>query len=409
MFFPTLNTLAVGLALVLPSLAAPAPLQRRTASALFQVPDFGPNPTGAGLFLYVPPNLQANPPILVNPHWCHGDANAAFVGSQFAALADQYGYIVIYPDSPNLEDKCWDVSSPETLTHNGGGDSLSIVNMVKYTITKYNANPDRVYATGSSAGAMMVNVLLGAYPDVFTGGAGLCGVAFGCFAANGVDYGSEACAEGKIIKTGAEWAAEVHAAFPSWTGTYPAMLSVQGTADTDINPQNLQEEIKQWTSLLAYPETPTSTIPNTPLPGWTKYVYGTKFEAISAGGVDHLIPQQENLVITFFGLTGTTATARNVPLTGGTIPQWDQCGGSTWKGTGSCAAGLTCTYSSIWYSQVCDIDRNVYVYKKLTVMTVPINLMQKKTRKSIMTYGRKEIYMNERTFGGFTGKGFSES
>ena len=78
------------------------------AGALQQITtNFGPNPTNVGFFVYVPAKLQAKPPIMVNPHACHGSAQTVFVGSQFATLADQYGYIVIYPDSPNTVDKCW--------------------------------------------------------------------------------------------------------------------------------------------------------------------------------------------------------------------------------------------------------------------------------------------------------------
>src|SRR4051812_388056 len=88
------------------------------------------NPSNVGFYIYVPDRLAPHPPILVNPHWCHGDAPSAFAGSKFAELASQYGFIVIYPDSPNVADKCWDVSSRGTLAHNGGGDSQGIVSMV---------------------------------------------------------------------------------------------------------------------------------------------------------------------------------------------------------------------------------------------------------------------------------------
>lgn len=50
---------------------------------------------------------------------------------------------------------CWDVSSQKSLKHNGGGDSNAIANMVTYTLKKYNADPKRVFVTGSSSGAMM--------------------------------------------------------------------------------------------------------------------------------------------------------------------------------------------------------------------------------------------------------------
>ena len=71
-----------------------------------------------------------------------------------AQLAEQYGFIVIYPSSP-YSGTCWDVSSHAALTHNGGGDSNSIANMVTWTISEYGADTSKVFVTGSSSGAMM--------------------------------------------------------------------------------------------------------------------------------------------------------------------------------------------------------------------------------------------------------------
>ena len=41
--------------------------------------------------------------------------------------------------------------------------------MVNYTLNTYHANRDRVYVTGTSSGAMMTEVLLALYPDIFKG------------------------------------------------------------------------------------------------------------------------------------------------------------------------------------------------------------------------------------------------
>ena len=287
-------------------LALPLALINAAANQLEQVTaDFGSNPTNVGFYVYLPTNLTANPPILVNPHACHGQASDAFSGSQYATLADEYGFIVIYPDSPNEADKCWDVSSPQTLSHNGGGDSLGIVSMVRYTLDKYNADQNRVFVTGVSSGAMMTNVLLGSYPDVFAAGSAFSGVAFGCFAGDGYDVWSDDCATGKIIKTGEEWAAIVKAAYPGYTGYRPKMQVFHGTADEVLYPQNLQEEIKEWTAVLRLPSSPIETILDTPVSGWTKSVYGPTFESYSAEGVPHNIPNQEPTVMAWFDLTCT--------------------------------------------------------------------------------------------------------
>ena len=68
--------------------------------------------------------------------------------------------MVIYPSAP-ASGGCWDVATTATLTHNGGGDSLGIANVVRYAVANYGVDASRVFSTGSSSGAMMTNVLMG--------------------------------------------------------------------------------------------------------------------------------------------------------------------------------------------------------------------------------------------------------
>jgi acetylxylan esterase len=136
-------------------------------AALTKVNSFGNNPTGAEMYIYVPDTLVANPPILVAIHYCTGTAQAYYSGTQFKSYADQYGYIVIYPDAPDRyahtsrynsnsswltpisSGGCWDVHSAATLSHDAGGDSLAIANMVRHTISTYQADASRVFAVGT--------------------------------------------------------------------------------------------------------------------------------------------------------------------------------------------------------------------------------------------------------------------
>ncbi len=275
--------------------------------------DFGPNPRNVGFYIYVPDRLAARPPILVNPHWCHGDARACYAGSQYAALADRYGFIVIYPDSPNAADRCWDVSSNATLTHDGGGDSLGIASMVRWALDEHGGDPARVFVTGVSSGAMMTEVLVGAYPDLFAAGSAFAGVPFGCFAdgaSGGYAVWGAACAEGRVTKTAEEWAALVDAAYPAGYagGWRPKMQIFHGTDDEVLDYVNYGEAIKQWTAVLGLDDEPASTTPDTPVQGWTKNVYGGSgwFEAYSAAGVPHNIQNQEALVMDWFDLACTS-------------------------------------------------------------------------------------------------------
>lgn len=130
-----------------------APL-KRAAQALTQVTGFGSNPSNTKMYIYVPSKLATKPAIIVAIHYCTGTAQGYYNGSPYAQLADQKGFVVIYPESP-YSGTCWDVSSKSALSHNGGGDSNSIANMVTYALQKYSGDATKVFVTGSSSGAMM--------------------------------------------------------------------------------------------------------------------------------------------------------------------------------------------------------------------------------------------------------------
>jgi poly(3-hydroxybutyrate) depolymerase len=138
------------------SVAAAATLGKRavTPGTLSQVTSFGAAPTKAGFYIYVPKKLAASPGVIVAIHYCTGSAQAYYNGSPYKTLSEQYGFIVIYPSSPH-DGTCWDVSSKATLSHEGGGDSNTIANMVKWTLSEYKADASKVFVTGSSSGAMM--------------------------------------------------------------------------------------------------------------------------------------------------------------------------------------------------------------------------------------------------------------
>jgi poly(hydroxyalkanoate) depolymerase family esterase len=158
--------------------AAPA-----SAASLREVTGFGTNPTNLRMHLYVPDRLAANPALLVAVHYCTGTGPAFYSGTEFASLADQYGFIVVYP-SATRSGSCFDVSTQGALRHDSTSDPAGIVSMVRYVQQQYRTDPNRTFVTGASSGGMMTNVLLGDYPDVFAAGAAFMGVPFACFATN---------------------------------------------------------------------------------------------------------------------------------------------------------------------------------------------------------------------------------
>ncbi|KAF5385917.1 hypothetical protein D9615_002265 [Tricholomella constricta] len=326
-----------------------------------QVINFGTNPTNVGMYVYRPPNVAASPALVVGIHWCSGTAQAFYQGTQFANFADQYGYIVIYPHAPD-SGGCWDVHSAATLKHDAGGDSLGIASMVRYAIANYKVDPNRVFAVGTSSGAMMTEVLVGAYPDLFKAGSANAGVPYACF--SGPDMWNSACSTGTLTKTAQQWGDLVRNGYPGYTGGRPRMQIWHGTQDEVLNYNNFNEAIKQWTNVFGYSTTPTSTQQNSPLSGWSRYTYGPNFQAISAAGVPHNIPLQDTEVLKWFGIIGGGSTT-SAPTTGPTTTpptstttanpaqqtQWGQCGGIGWTGPTTCVAPYNCVVNNPWYSQ----------------------------------------------------------
>jgi len=282
--------------------AAPA-----RAASLVEVTGFGSNPTGLRMFLYVPDTVAARPAVVVALHFCTGSGPVFFSGTEFRALADQLGFIVIYP-SATRSGSCFDVSTPQSLTHNGSSDPAGIVSMVRWVLQNRNGDPARVYATGASSGAMMTNVLLGDYPDVFRAGAAFMGVPFACFATTDGSMWNSTCANGNTIKTAQQWGDLVRGAFPGFNGARPRMQVWHGTNDTTLRFPNFGEEIKQWTNVLGVSQTPAFT--DQPQATWTRTRYGgtgpgAPVEAIRVEGAGHTLPAggMARMAIQFFGLT----------------------------------------------------------------------------------------------------------
>ncbi len=280
------------------------------AASLVEITGFGTNPTNLRMHVYAPDVRVSPPPILVAVHYCTGTGPAFFNGTQFRALADQYGFIVIYP-SATRSGQCFDVSSPQALRRNGGSDPVGIMSMVNYVISSYGANANRVYVTGASSGAMMTNVLVGNYPDVFKAGAAFMGVPHSCFGTTDGSMWNSQCANGQRIMTAQQWGDLARAANPGYTGARPRMQLFHGTTDTTLRYPNFGEEIKQWTNVLGLSQTPSFT--DTPQSGWTRTRYGgtgvgAPVEGISVANVGHSLPLngQALMAIQFFGLDTST-------------------------------------------------------------------------------------------------------
>jgi len=329
-FAAALVCFGLGLCAALPVRAASLTMVPRSTWGASGVPSY------MQMYIYVPDKLATKPPIYVSSHSCGSTATGQIGNIPLSkAAADTNGFIMILPDNPGQN--CWDVGTTASLSHNGGGDTEGVAQMVKYALTKYNGDPARVYAMGGSGGAMMTQALMAVYPDVFRAGAARAGVPAGCWADGytSSNQWSNNCANGDTIKTAQQWGDLVRAMYPGYTGHRPRLQTYQGEADTTISYKNTGESIKEWTNVLDLTTAPTSMDTGYKTPNatydrqfWSNACGYTVFQAWSSPGGTHSMPYEEAEILKFFGLDKA----------GGTDPEPD-CSGAGGAGGATSTGG----------------------------------------------------------------------
>jgi poly(hydroxyalkanoate) depolymerase family esterase len=295
-------------------------------------------PSYVNMYIYVPDNPAAKPPILVASHHCQGNGTQTYneTKSTFVSQADKNGYIIIFPEATGHN--CWDVGSEKALKHDGGGDTHAIAQMVRYAIAKYGANASRIYAFGGSSGGMMTQALLGVYPDIFTAGVAVSGVPCGCWsvgysgdvASNG--QWSGACAGGSVTKTGQQWGELVRSMFPGYTGHRARVQLWHGDPDGTISFVNFDEAIKEWTNVLNLSSTPTKkelTNASTTHQTWSSACGFKVLETFAIQGAGHSVQWDLATASSFLGLDKA----------GGQDPEYVACGSGGATGTGGTTSG----------------------------------------------------------------------
>jgi poly(hydroxyalkanoate) depolymerase family esterase len=305
-------------------------------------------PSYMQMYIYVPDQKAAKPPIYVSCHSCGNTAANQLNNIPVAkAAADAQGFILILPD--NQPNNCWDVGTTMSLKHDGGGDTQAVAQMIKYVIKQYNADPARVYIMGGSGGAMLVQAMLAVYPDLIRAGSARAGVAAGCWADgyNSSNQWSNTCAAGSVTKTAQQWGDLVRAMYPGYTGHRPRLQTYQGDADATINYKNTGEAIKEWTNVMGLSMTPTS-MDTGYKPAGSTFSYNRQFwknscgqqvfEAWTAPGAGHSMTYEENEMLKFFGLNAAGVADPEMDCTGGTGTGGAGGAGGT-TGTGGTGGG----------------------------------------------------------------------
>ncbi|WP_440990625.1 extracellular catalytic domain type 1 short-chain-length polyhydroxyalkanoate depolymerase [Haloarchaeobius baliensis] len=198
---------------------------------------------GAHYTRYVPSGASGGEPLLVMLHGCSQEPDEFAAATGMNALAEQEGFVVVYPDQASLANAfdCWNWYY-DYNTARGSGEGAVITSIAGHEVDALGLDADSLYVAGFSAGAAMVSNLLVAYPDVY--------------AAGGVHSGLEY--DAAETGTGATWAMTYGGPDPEYQGedAYEAMVDngvvgtvptvvVHGTDDYTVDPVNGEQAALQ--------------------------------------------------------------------------------------------------------------------------------------------------------------------
>ena len=195
--------------------------------------------------LYLPGKYAATKswPLLVMLHGCKQDPVTFSSGTRMNQLADQQGFLVLYPEQRRWANvlRCWNWF--DSSAQRAGGEAALIAGMVREVIAAYGVDPGRVYIAGLSAGGAMTSLMASCYGELFAA----CAVHSGLMyrAAESVSEASKAMTHGSRASpenTARQALAQKDFAF------VPVMV-IHGNKDAIVNPVNADQVIEQFMAM----------------------------------------------------------------------------------------------------------------------------------------------------------------
>ncbi len=107
-------------------------------------------------------------PLLVMLHGCKQDSLDFAQGTGMNEIAQREGLLVLYPEQRRKSNGlgCWNWFEPAHQGH-ATGEPAMLAAMVRKVAARWNADPQRIYVAGLSAGGAMAALLGELHPDLF--------------------------------------------------------------------------------------------------------------------------------------------------------------------------------------------------------------------------------------------------
>lgn len=184
-------------------------------------------------------------PLLVMLHGCTQTAEDLAAGTQMNQLAEQYGFIVVYPQQTSKENRnrCWNWFTSSNQTR-GRGEPASIAGVVQAIVEQtshWTIDTNRIYVAGISAGASMAVILGATYPDIFAAIGVHSGIEYQ--AATNLPHALRAMRRGgpdPVLQ-----GQRAHEAMGNFARCVPTIV-FHGTRDSVVSPVNGDQTVEQW-------------------------------------------------------------------------------------------------------------------------------------------------------------------
>ena len=198
-------------------------------------------------FVYTPTTYHVGTavPLLVMLHGCTQTAADFAAGTRMNQLAEQYGFIVVYPQQTRIANRtlCWnwfrsahqfrDRGEPARIAH--------MVQAIREDTSQWTIDSNQIYVVGASAGAAMAVILGATYPDLFA--------AIGVH--SGIEYQAvtNSISALKVMLHGGPdpvlQGQRAYEAMGSYQRVVP-MIVFQGTRDRVVPPISGDRVVQQW-------------------------------------------------------------------------------------------------------------------------------------------------------------------